>query len=114
MFLFSNKTVLPSPERPCAVARSHCRAARFHFVNGNPLKPPFPTGTEMALFGLGCFWGAERKFWQIEEVYVTAVGYAGGFTPNPTYEESLQRHEPAMPRSYSWYSIPRWSVVGTY
>ncbi len=58
-----------------------------HFVNGNPLKPPFPAGMEKALFGLGCFWGAERKFWQAPGVYTTAVGYAGGFTPNPTYQE---------------------------
>ncbi len=59
-----------------------------HFVNGHPLDPPFPVGTEEALFGMGCFWGAERKFWQAGEgVYVTAVGYAGGTTKNPTYEE---------------------------
>ena len=58
-----------------------------HFVNGHPLKPPFPAGHEQAVFGLGCFWGAERKFWKTPGVYVTAVGYAGGYTPNPTYEE---------------------------
>lgn len=58
-----------------------------HFVNGNPLKAPFPQGMETALFGLGCFWGAERKFWQIPGVYSTAVGYAAGYTPNPTYQE---------------------------
>src|SRR5579875_2538535 len=58
-----------------------------HFVSGRPLKPPFPSGHEIAVFGLGCFWGAERKFWQAPGVYVTAVGYAGGHTPNPTYEE---------------------------
>ena len=58
-----------------------------HFVNGNPLGEPFPDGTERALFGLGCFWGAERRFWQVEGVVVTAVGYAGGITPNPAYEE---------------------------
>ena len=58
-----------------------------HFVNGHPLKPPFPEGMQQAVFGLGCFWGAERKFWQLPGVYVTAVGYAGGYTPNPTYEE---------------------------
>ncbi|MCB1414538.1 MAG: peptide-methionine (S)-S-oxide reductase MsrA [Xanthobacteraceae bacterium] len=62
--------------------------ARFHFVNGHPLHPPFPDGLDIAYFGLGCFWGAERKFWELGDgVYVTAVGYAGGFTPNPTYEE---------------------------
>ncbi|MCY4615766.1 MAG: peptide-methionine (S)-S-oxide reductase MsrA [Chloroflexi bacterium] len=59
----------------------------MHFVNGNPLEPPFPEGMEMALFGMGCFWGAERVFWQAPGVYTTAVGYAAGYTPNPTYEE---------------------------
>jgi peptide-methionine (S)-S-oxide reductase len=58
-----------------------------HAVLGTPLKPPFPQGLEQAVFGLGCFWGAERVFWQAPGVYTTAVGYAGGFTPNPTYEE---------------------------
>ncbi len=58
-----------------------------HFVNGNPLQGPWPDGFETAVFGMGCFWGAERKFWQTEGVYSTFVGYAGGFTPNPTYEE---------------------------
>jgi peptide-methionine (S)-S-oxide reductase len=58
-----------------------------HAVLGTPLKPPFPEGLSTAVFGLGCFWGAERKFWQIDGVYTTAVGYAGGFTPNPTYGE---------------------------
>jgi peptide-methionine (S)-S-oxide reductase len=58
-----------------------------HFVNGHPLVPPFPAATETALFGLGCFWGAEKKFWQTPGVFTTAVGYAGGLTPNPTYRE---------------------------
>lgn len=58
-----------------------------HYVNGNPLTPPFPAGMELALFGMGCFWGAERKFWQLEGVYSTSVGYAAGYTPNPTYQE---------------------------
>jgi peptide-methionine (S)-S-oxide reductase len=58
-----------------------------HAVLGTPLEPPFPEGMSTAVFGLGCFWGAERKFWHIEGVYTTAAGYAGGFTPNPTYEE---------------------------
>jgi peptide-methionine (S)-S-oxide reductase len=63
--------------------------AETHVVNGRPLKGPYPAGYETAIFGLGCFWGAERKFWQLGEgVYVTAVGYAGGSTPNPTYEET--------------------------
>jgi peptide-methionine (S)-S-oxide reductase len=73
----------PIPDRETTVAHG----AR-HFVNGRPLDPPFPLGCEQALFGMGCFWGAERKFWQAGEgVYVTAVGYAGGATRNPTYED---------------------------
>ena len=59
-----------------------------HFVNGHPLKGPFPAGMEQAVFGMGCFWGAERKFWQVPGVYTTAVGYAGGSTPNATYKET--------------------------
>ena len=71
------------PGRPQAIP-----TAREHYVNGRALMPPYPAGTETAVFGMGCFWGAERKFWQAGEgVWVTAVGYAGGFTPNPTYEE---------------------------
>jgi len=66
-------TAMPVPER--------------HFVNGHPLKAPFPTHLRQTVFGLGCFWGAERKFWQVPGVYSTAVGYAAGITPNPTYEE---------------------------
>jgi peptide-methionine (S)-S-oxide reductase len=61
--------------------------AAKHFINGHPLKPPFPAGLETAIFGLGCFWGAEKAFWNLPGVYSTAVGYAGGETPNPTYEE---------------------------
>jgi peptide-methionine (S)-S-oxide reductase len=70
------------PGRPQAIP-----TATTHFVNGAPLKGPYPQGAEMALFGLGCFWGAERKFWETPGVIVTAAGYAGGHTPNPTYEE---------------------------
>ncbi len=71
---------LPGRDRPMPVPARH-------FVKGTPLVPPFPAGLEHAVFGLGCFWGAERKFWQREGVYTTAVGYAGGHTPNPTYAE---------------------------
>ena len=59
-----------------------------HFVSGRPIKPPWPAGVEIALLALGCFWGAERRFWQVPGVFATAVGYSGGFTPNPTYEEA--------------------------
>ena len=87
MFGFLKKTAMPSadealPGRPNAIP-----TARDHFVNGAALKGPFAPGLEMALFGLGCFWGAERAFWTLPGVHVTAVGYAGGHTPNPTYEE---------------------------
>jgi peptide-methionine (S)-S-oxide reductase len=71
---------LPGRERPIGVADRHV-------VLGNPLQPPFPDGIEQAIFGMGCFWGAERIFWEAPGVYTTAVGYAGGITPNPTYEE---------------------------
>ena len=71
---------LPGRQTPMTITEPH-------FVLGNPIVPPFPENTEQALFGLGCFWGAERKFWQCAGMYATAVGYAGGFTPNPTYEE---------------------------
>ncbi|MEY2444134.1 MAG: peptide-methionine (S)-S-oxide reductase [Ilumatobacteraceae bacterium] len=66
----------------------HMPVPEKHFVNGNPLVGPWPEGYETVVVGLGCFWGAERKFWQTDGVYTTAVGYAGGFTPNPTYEET--------------------------
>jgi peptide-methionine (S)-S-oxide reductase len=80
------------PQMPSKTSALPGRAERMpvparHFVNGNPLAPPFPPGMEVAVFGLGCFWGAERKFWQKPGVYTTAVGYAAGFTPNPTYKE---------------------------
>ena len=87
--LFARKKV----EMPTAAAALKGRSspiptAATHFVNGNALKPPFPAGLERAMFGIGCFWGAERKFWQLPKgVHVTAVGYAAGLTPNPTYEE---------------------------
>jgi peptide-methionine (S)-S-oxide reductase len=71
---------LPGRDRPMAVTDRH-------FVNGNPIAPPFPEGMRTAVFGMGCFWGAERDFWRVPGVWTTAVGYAGGFTPNPTYEE---------------------------
>ncbi len=87
MPLFSSKSTLPTPEQALPGRQERMRVAKAHFVNGAPLEPPFPAGTELALFGLGCFWGAERKFWQTPGVVATSVGYAGGLTPNPTYEE---------------------------
>ena len=76
------------PTVPCRAApRAAFAVPAEHFVNGNRIQPPFPAGLEKAMFGMGCFWGAERKFWEAPGVYATAVGYAGGPTPNPTYEE---------------------------
>ncbi|MEL6262752.1 MAG: peptide-methionine (S)-S-oxide reductase MsrA [Cyanobacteria bacterium J06626_6] len=81
------KDILPSPEDALPGRSTQMSVPDNHYVNGNALKPPFPDGMELAMFGLGCFWGAERKFWQTEGVYSTAVGYAAGTTPNPTYRE---------------------------
>jgi peptide-methionine (S)-S-oxide reductase len=82
-----DKLVVPQPE-DCLPGRAEpIKIPERHFVNGRPLAGPYPEGFEKALFGLGCFWGAERVFWQAPGVWVTAVGYAGGSTPNPTYEE---------------------------
>jgi peptide-methionine (S)-S-oxide reductase len=78
---------MPAREQAPPGRNEPMRVSGRHFVSGNRIVPPFPAGTEHALFGLGCFWGAERMFWQVDGVYATAVGYAGGYTPNPSYEE---------------------------
>lgn len=78
---------MPRPEQALPGRATPIPVPERHYVNGHPLQPPFPAALESALFGLGCFWGAERKFWSQPGVYSTAVGYAGGFTPNPSYEE---------------------------
>ena len=88
MFGFQRvKTAMPSKEEALPGRNIAVETAHLHFVLGQPLKPPFPDGREMVQFGMGCFWGAERIFWQKSGVYVTAVGYSGGYTPNPSYEE---------------------------
>lgn len=87
MLFFQKKTQMPKPEETLPGRAEKMPVPSAHFVNGHPLEPPFPEHMEVAMFGLGCFWGAERIFWQTEGVYTTAVGYAGGFTPNPTYQE---------------------------
>jgi peptide-methionine (S)-S-oxide reductase len=87
MQLLTKKLDMPSPGEALPGRAEEMPVANRHFVNGNPTRPPFPQGLERAMFGLGCFWGAERKFWQLPGVFTTAVGYAGGLTPNPTYEE---------------------------
>jgi peptide-methionine (S)-S-oxide reductase len=81
------KLRLPTPAEALPGRREPMEVASAHFVSGAPLRPPFPPGTAQAVFGMGCFWGAERTFWQTPGVVSTAVGYAGGFTPNPTYRE---------------------------
>jgi peptide-methionine (S)-S-oxide reductase len=87
MGLFSTKAVLPTPESALPGRDEAMPLTNQHYVNGNPFQEPFPDGLEVAVFGLGCFWGAERCFWKLDGVYATAVGYAGGYTPNPTYQE---------------------------
>ncbi len=88
MFSLKKKRLdLPTAADALPGRADRMRVAARHFVNGHPLEPPFPAGLQTAMFGLGCFWGAERKFWTASGVYSTSVGYAGGLTPNPTYEE---------------------------
>ena len=87
LFGFGKKTTTISPEKALPGRDRQMPVPEKHFINGNPLKPPFPENMETACFGMGCFWGAERKFWQLDGVYTTAVGYAAGYTPNPTYKE---------------------------
>jgi peptide-methionine (S)-S-oxide reductase len=86
--MFSRKPLsIPSKDEALPGRAERLPVPLRHFVNGHPLEPPFPAGYQRALFGMGCFWGPERKFWQTPGVYTTAVGYAGGHTPNPTYRE---------------------------
>jgi len=88
MLPFRKKLDMPTADTALPGRSEAIATAATHFVNGRPLKGPYPEGTETAMFGMGCFWGAERKFWELGDgVHVTAVGYAAGFTPNPTYEE---------------------------
>ena len=88
MFSFRKRPDLPSPAEALPGRTSPLPTAERHFINDRPLQPPYPDGMEKALFGLGCFWGAERKFWQMGDgIWITAAGYAAGVTPNPTYEE---------------------------
>src|SRR3989442_15026785 len=81
------KLAMPSKEKALPGRAERMPVPAAHFVNRHPLTPPFPTGLEVAMFGLGCFWGSERKFWEAPGVFTTAVGDAAGFPPNPTYEE---------------------------
>jgi peptide-methionine (S)-S-oxide reductase len=88
MFFFRKKSEMVAPEKALRGRAKPIATARTHFLNGRELKGPYPDGTQRAMFGMGCFWGAERKFWELENgIWNTAVGYAAGYTPNPTYEE---------------------------
>jgi peptide-methionine (S)-S-oxide reductase len=87
MFNFRHKTTMVDPADALPGRETVMRVPERHAVLGTPMKPPFPDGFEQAIFGMGCFWGAERVFWQAPGVFTTAVGYAGGVTPNPSYEE---------------------------
>jgi peptide-methionine (S)-S-oxide reductase len=87
MALFRKKSTMPTADTALAGRRTPLKVPETHFVNGHRIVAPFPAGLREAVFGLGCFWGAERLFWELPGVYSSAVGYAGGFTPNPTYEE---------------------------
>lgn len=88
MDMFSKKTTMPSPDKALPGRDAAIPTASEHFVNRRPLKGPYPAGSEVIYLGMGCFWGAERLFWQMPGVWVTAVGYSGGFTKNPLYEET--------------------------
>ncbi len=83
----SKKLEMPTPEQAPPGRAERMPITNQHFVKGTPIQPPFPENLQTAMFGMGCFWGAERKYWELEGVYSTAVGYAGGYTPNPSYEE---------------------------
>ena len=87
MDLLNKKSLLPLESEALKGRDEEIEVPAEHFVKGTPLKAPFPEGLEKAIFGMGCFWGVERRFWELEGVYTTAVGYSGGFTKNPTYKE---------------------------
>jgi peptide-methionine (S)-S-oxide reductase len=87
MFGYKKSITMPTAETALPGRNTAIKVPDQHYVNGHPLQPPFPQNMQQAVFGLGCFWGAERKFWQLEGVYTTAAGYCAGYTPNPTYQE---------------------------
>ena len=100
--MFSKKpATIPSPADALPGRAERMPVPDAHFVNKHPIAPPFPDGLERAIFGMGCFWGAEKKFWTLPGVYSTAVGYAGGPTPNPTYREVCTGMRSSRPGSAS-------------
>jgi peptide-methionine (S)-S-oxide reductase len=115
MFLFRKKTTMPSPAEALPGRDARMPVPARHAVNGNALEAPFPEALERAVFGMGCFWGAERRFWELPGVWTTAVGYSGGHTPNPTYEEvcsGMTGHNEVVlvvfdPRQVSYHELLR-------
>ena len=106
MFFMRKTTELPDAAEALPSRSTPIPTAKTHFVNGRQLQPPYPAGLEQAVFGLGCFWGAERKFWELGDgIYTTAVGYAGGH-PRTRPTRKLARAAPATPRRCWWCSIP--------
>ncbi len=117
MFGFRKKLSLPTAAEALPGRANAIPTAERHFVNGRPLKGPYPDGMESLLVGLGCFWGAERKFWQLPGVFVTAVGYAAGLTPNPTYEEvcsGLTGHNEVVLVVYDPSQVSTGEVLATF
>jgi peptide-methionine (S)-S-oxide reductase len=118
MFLFRKRLEIPSAAEALPGRPNPIPTAERHFVNGNPLKGPYPEGTERAVFGLGCFWGAERKFWELPRgVFVTAVGYAAGATPNPTYDEvcsGMTGHNEVVLVAYDPAVLPYEALLKTF
>lgn len=117
MFGFRKKLSLPTAAEALPGRATAIPTAERHFVNGRPLKGPYPDGMESLVVGLGCFWGAERKFWQLPGVFVTAVGYAAGVTPNPTYEEvcsGLTGHNEVVLVVYDPAQVSTGEVLATF
>ncbi len=115
--MLNKKLKLPSPAEALPGRAQAIPTASTHSVSGRPLKGPYPEGLETAVFGLGCFWGAERLFWQMDGVWVTAVGYAGGVTPNPTYQETctgLTGHTEAVLVVYDPKVVPYGELLRTF
>lgn len=109
LFTPRKKLVMPEPEEALPGRDEPIRTAKLHYVSSVSLKGPYPPGIETVIFGMGCFWGAERLFWQMPGVYVTAVGYADGYTPNPTYEEvcsGMTGHNEVVLVAYSANTLP--------
>lgn len=118
MLFFRKRAEMPAPDQILPGRPTPLPTAERHFVNGRPLKGPYPDGIETVVLGLGCFWGAERKFWQLGDgIHVTAVGYAGGTTPNPTYEETcsgLTGHNEVVLVAYDPAVIPFETLLKTF